>query len=324
MTPIDQSGSRAFHSSTPAVAPRANLSQNRPLVALHSLRSILVSIDLEHLRTFLEVGRTRHFGKAADNLFVTQSTVSARIRMLEERLGLALFTRTRNDIQLTAAGNRLQRYAESIVTTWNRARQEIAVEPEGQSVLAVAGMPSLWDIVLQDWLHRVYHGVSEVVLQAEALAPELIARRLLDGSLDLGFVFEAPPVTGLESTEIAEIDLILVSTQPNLDTEQALGRGYVLVDWGSAFAAAHARFFPAHPTPALRMGLGRMAREFLLSCGGAAYLASPMIEADLKAKRLHLVTDAPVIRRNASALFSADTDKSELVAQVLTQFGAGT
>ncbi|WP_082880488.1 MULTISPECIES: LysR family transcriptional regulator [unclassified Oleiphilus] len=39
-------------------------------------------MDIELLRTFLEVKNTRHFGKAAENLYLTQAAVSARIKQL--------------------------------------------------------------------------------------------------------------------------------------------------------------------------------------------------------------------------------------------------
>ena len=42
-------------------------------------------MDIEILKTFLEVARVRHFGKASESLFITQSAVSARIRLLEEK-----------------------------------------------------------------------------------------------------------------------------------------------------------------------------------------------------------------------------------------------
>ncbi|MEX2517286.1 MAG: LysR family transcriptional regulator, partial [Gammaproteobacteria bacterium] len=45
-------------------------------------------MDVDLLKTFLEVQRTRHFGRAADNLFLTQSAISARIRQLEDELGV--------------------------------------------------------------------------------------------------------------------------------------------------------------------------------------------------------------------------------------------
>ncbi|MEI4270070.1 MAG: LysR family transcriptional regulator, partial [Candidatus Dasytiphilus stammeri] len=63
-------------------------------------------VNTELLKTFLEVSRTLHFGKAAELLYLTQSAVSFRIRQLENQLGVILFTRHRNKIRLTAAGIR--------------------------------------------------------------------------------------------------------------------------------------------------------------------------------------------------------------------------
>lgn len=61
-------------------------------------------VDTELLKTFPEVSRTRHFGRAAEALYLTQSAVSFRIRQLENQLGVNLFTRHRNNIRLTTAG----------------------------------------------------------------------------------------------------------------------------------------------------------------------------------------------------------------------------
>ena len=74
-------------------------------------------MDTELLKTFLEVSRTRHFGRAAESLYLTQSAVSFRIRQLENQLGANLFTRHRNNIRLTPAGERLLPYAESLMNT---------------------------------------------------------------------------------------------------------------------------------------------------------------------------------------------------------------
>lgn len=60
-------------------------------------------MDTELLKTFLEVSRTRHFGRAAEALYLTQSAVSFRIRQLENQLGVNLFTRHRNNIRLTSS-----------------------------------------------------------------------------------------------------------------------------------------------------------------------------------------------------------------------------
>ena len=83
-------------------------------------------MDTDLLRTFIEVSKTRHFGRAAENLYLTQSAVSFRIRQLEQQLGVSLFARHRNNIQLTQSGEHLLPYAETILQTLGRAKQTLA------------------------------------------------------------------------------------------------------------------------------------------------------------------------------------------------------
>ena len=109
-------------------------------------------MDVDRARTFLEIIHTGSFLKAADRLHVTQTTVSARIRTLEESLGKRLFVRSRNGVTLTAAGREFERYAQSFVQVWERARQQLSVPPGRTSVVALGGELSLWNPVLLDWL----------------------------------------------------------------------------------------------------------------------------------------------------------------------------
>ena len=111
-------------------------------------------MDLELLRTFLEVNRTRHFGEAAEALHLTQAAVSARIKQLESLLGARLFDRLRRDIRLTPEGSRLIRHADLLISGWRKARQEVSFGG-AQQQLAVGGSLRLWDVLLQDWFHRV-------------------------------------------------------------------------------------------------------------------------------------------------------------------------
>ncbi len=277
-------------------------------------------MDIDLLKTFLEVYRTRHFGRTAENLYLTQSAVSARIRLLEETLGAPLFTRTRNDIQLTPAGTRLLKYAEPILNAWNRARQDAALVDEDTVSFAIGASNSLWDILLQDWTHTLYRELPRVALQAEAHSPEVLIRRLLDRALDIGFMFEPPQMAELQVRDIAQIKLIMVADRPHLTAREAVGHGYIMADWGTSFAIAHARHFPDMPPPAIRMGLGRMALAFLLQNGGATYLAEQMVSESLQSGRLYRVEDAPVIDRQVYAVYPLSSDRKALLEQVLIFF----
>ena len=90
-------------------------------------------MNTDLLRTFLEVAKTRHFGHAAENLYLTQSAVSSRIKQLEITLGVALFTRQRNNILLTHSGDRLLPHAENLLAAWQIAMQEVGA-PSNQSM----------------------------------------------------------------------------------------------------------------------------------------------------------------------------------------------
>jgi len=77
-------------------------------------------LDTELLRTFIEVYRMRSFTRAAQNLCVTPSAVSARVRLLEGEMGRSLLSRNSQRVQLTPAGERLLRHSMTIVeTSWS-------------------------------------------------------------------------------------------------------------------------------------------------------------------------------------------------------------
>lgn len=274
-------------------------------------------MDIDNLRTFLEVCRTRHFGHASRHLFVTQSAISSRIRLLEEELGAELFTRARNNIQLTKAGKKLQKFAESIVLDWEEAKQRIALEEKEQIVLSVGSISTLWDILLQTWIQRMMTAMSNLAFRGETLNSESLIRGLLARIIDVGFIFEPPQIAELLSQEVAVIELVMVSTKQGESALEATKNGYVMVDWGTAFSINHARWFPDIPIPQLQLDLGRLVVDMLLKKGGAAYLAKPMIQGLIKQKKIFVVEDAPVFNRFAYAVYSNKNENIPIIEKSL-------
>jgi len=75
-----------------------------------------LSIDFRHLETFCRVAELKSFSKAADDLFLTQPTISGHILSLEQSLSLRLFDRTAREVRLTKAGEVFLGYALKILT----------------------------------------------------------------------------------------------------------------------------------------------------------------------------------------------------------------
>ncbi len=274
-------------------------------------------MDIILLKTFLEVVKRRHFGKAADILCITQSAVSARIKLLESQLGQQLLVRHRKEIQLTQAGHRLLRHAETIVSGWERARQEIALAPSFSSTLAVGLAQDLWPILLRNWVAQMRTQEPAIALRIETHPGETLVHRLTNHLLDIAFMFEPPLLPGLETEQVLDVPLVLVASRPGLSAAEAMAADYLLVDWGSAFALRHAELFADLPTPAIKVNAGMLAVDLLLSMGGSAYLSQRMVQAQIDQQRLFLVPDAPVISRFAFAVYSPQSQRLESIRQAL-------
>ena len=257
----------------------------------------------------------RHFGKAASNLFVTQSAVSARIRQLEAKLGVQLFTRERNNIQPTAAGQKFYSHAESILNAWNHAQLNIALEDDKRSHLVIAGTPSLWDILLSGWIAKINKQFPDVVLSCEAMSQDTLFRGLVEGTVDVGFTYE-PPHQEFISVKTIPINLVMVSSHPKLKAQQAVATDYVYVDWGTSFATAHASYFSDSPIPPVRIGLSHIALDLINKRGGSAYLPEKLVQAGIKSGSLYKVLDAPTIRREAHAILREGSENEILIQEI--------
>ncbi|MCK5001850.1 MAG: LysR family transcriptional regulator [Gammaproteobacteria bacterium] len=274
-------------------------------------------MDIEQLKTFLEVERMRNFRKAAENLCISPSAISARIRQLEQTLGLALFRRDRQKVSLTPAGERFERHARFILGAWERAHEEIALSDQVDKRLTVAGVTSLWEILLQDWLNNIHCNAPLIGLRAEASAYEGIVQKLEQGSIDLGFLYEPPQLRDMVVQEVGDVSLIMVSEEKNISVDDALSEGYIRVDWGTQFTSLHEDYFPQRPIAAVRANIASIALGLIDNCGGAAYLPTSLVNEKLEQGKLFKVEDAPEIPLKAYAIFHMHGEHRNLIEQLL-------
>lgn len=274
-------------------------------------------MDINALKTFLEVAKTRHFGHAAEQLFVTQSTVSARIKTLEENLGCELFIRERSNLHLSKSGEALIPHAKSIMTLWGRARQELVMPQGARDTLVIGGLSGLWDITLQDWLAVIAGRYPSLALVADIFSASTLVDRIMNGTMDVAFLYDAPQGLNLISQPLATIQLRLVSSQPKQSVEQALGEQFVNVNWGLNFAVQFASTFPDVAGSSLTTGLGRIALNHIKNHAGSAYLAEPTVQQAVHDKQIYYVADAPIFQRNAYAIYHRENDKSDLIQSLI-------
>jgi len=274
-------------------------------------------MDVEQLKTFLEVERMRNFRKAAENLCISPSAISARIRQLENTLGLPLFRRDRQNVNLTPAGERFERHARFIIGAWERAHEEIALSEQVDKRLTIAGVNSLWEIMLQNWLNNIHCNAPLIGLRAEASTSKRISQKLEQGAIDLGFLYEPPQLRDMILQEVGDVSLIMVSEEQNQSIDDALAEGYIRIDWGTQFASLHEDYFPQRPIAAVRANVGNIALGLIENCGGAAYLPASLVNEKLEQGKLFKVKEAPEIPLKAYAVFHMHGEHRLLIEQLL-------
>lgn len=268
-------------------------------------------MHIEQIRTFLEVAATGNFNRAAENLNVTQSTVSARIRTLEERLGRPLFARSHAGAQLTPAGRQLQRYAANLQRLWQRAEQDIALPRGYRASLGLGSQVSLWERLILRWIPWMRRSAPDVALRVEADYSTSLMRQLVDGVLDIGVMYQPRQTPGLVVEELLVEQLILVSTR-EYEAGQPWIQDYVFVDWGRQYRIAHNEAFPGL-APAVSVGLGPLGLRYILANGGAGYFPVRVVRPLLAEGRVFRVPETPVMRRPAYVVYDASPADSELL-----------
>lgn len=159
-----------------------------------------MAVTLKQLVYFLAVADSGRFVQAAAEVRIAQPTLSRQIQALEDDLGETLFTRGRDHVTLTSAGETLLPLARRIAADVETARLEIA-ELGGlrRGRLRVGATPSLCVGVLADVLaifHSSYPGIS---LQIREGGSQDLVAGLEDGQLDLALVIHQQQRAGTPS-----------------------------------------------------------------------------------------------------------------------------
>ncbi len=266
-------------------------------------------MDSELLKTFLEVSRTRHFGRAAESLYLTQSAVSFRIRQLETQLGTSLFTRHRNNIRLTPAGERLVPYAESLMNTWLQAKKEISHASQ-HTELSIGATASLWEGYLTDWVEELYNQHDELRLEARVSTRQSLVKQLHSRELDLLIATEPPKMDEFESTIIGSIELQLMASQKNIALTKY---NYIKLEWGADFHPKNESVLAQDDTPVMITTSAHIARQLLSVSLSATFLPEHWIVQYPGLKTL----SETVIIKPLYAVWLQKNDQQALINQLI-------
>lgn len=264
-------------------------------------------MDVDVARTFLEVVKAGSFVNAAANLHLTQTAVSARIRVLEAQLKRPVFVRGKTGVRLTPAGEQFLRFATTLVQVWERARSAVALPPGRETVVTIGAELSLWDPMLRRWLVWMRGQCPEYAIKARIGSAGHLVEQVQDGLLDVAVLYDAPHRPGLVSELLFEEKLVFIRTldPPCLSEED----GYVQIDWGEEFGAGVRAAFPERPNPQVEIGYGPLAFDYLLKVGGSGYFREGFVRPYLRQGLIEPVPGSPEFPYSAYMIHSSRAEE---------------
>lgn len=271
-------------------------------------------MDTELARTFLAITAAGSFMAAAERLHVTQSTISARIRTLEDELRCRLFVRNKAGASLTPAGRVFQKHAALLVRTVEHARRDVGIPAGFSAALTIGARLALWEGLLIDWLPRLRKAAPQVSVRAEIGFEADIMQGLIGGRIDIGVMYTPQSRPGLTVAPLFVEHLRLVTT--GRERRPALGPRYVLVDWGPEFHARHRAAFPGFAGAAITANIGWLAMRYILRNGGSGYFPDRIARPFLDEGRLRYVPGAPAFALPTYVVHLTEGDTGEIARAV--------
>jgi DNA-binding transcriptional LysR family regulator len=170
-------------------------------------------LQVEELHSFVVLADELHFGRASKRLFVSQPALSKQIRRLEEKVGGALFTRTRRKVEITEAGRVLLAGADKVLR-----EDEAALNLAKEAVLGRAGtlrigfgIASVSEILPRTIL-RFRKTYSQVELKMRDMSTPAQIAALVEGSIDIGILRLPIAHTELDSLPLFHEQLVVATS----------------------------------------------------------------------------------------------------------------
>jgi DNA-binding transcriptional LysR family regulator len=200
-----------------------------------------LQIDFRHLETFCRVASLKSFSKAAEDLFVTQPTVSGHILSLEQSLSLRLFDRTSREVRLTKAGEVFLKYASKILSSRKdllNALSEFSQGIRGELFLGASTIPG--EYILPGLVGDFKKEHPHFILSLKIADTKEIIQDVLQGDVEFGMIGAKLDHPSLRFEKYEEDEIIVVASsghplarKKRVDVEELLREPWIIREEGS-------------------------------------------------------------------------------------------
>lgn len=247
-------------------------------------------MDIEEVRTFIEVANCCSFSKAADVLHVVQSTVSNRVKSLEEYTGEQLLIRDKSGIRLTPAGKMFLNYAKQMQMLDENALKEIHMASAYEDCLNIASVQWTFSYLLESMLTEFSGRYPKIATNLTIAHSEEIIPLLQNQVYDLALISYKINNANLQSILFCKTRILFVGSaskfadlKDGIVREQLENIPLIYSDiWQNYLSYVAENLLPESKTFQVHCNMLDSAKAFCMSGIGCCFLPQVMIEKELE------------------------------------------
>jgi DNA-binding transcriptional LysR family regulator len=272
-------------------------------------------MDYVIAKTFLSICKTGTFGASAIEMNVTQTTITARIKSLENELKCSLFIRNKSGAKLTKNGQHFKSYAIQMVHTWDAAKRDLPLPINAKDSIAIGVDLTLWNPIAASWLVQINEATPELAVNIEVGASKELCEKVRTGGLDIALVHQPEYSSHIIVEHLLDEKLVRVQAKNKSEP-------YLFVDWGAEYRRLHDTALPELARSNLSISLGPAALQVILKAGGSGYFRTRVVNRYLEQGILTLTPNSPQFSYPVYLICYAkkDIDMTVIKQQLLNVF----
>lgn len=255
-------------------------------------------MQIELLDTFLDLVDTRSFHRTAERLDITQSTVSARLLVLEQAIGARLFSRSRAGTQLTTEGLKFLPHARGLRHAWTEAQRSVAPAGDAAVSLRIGIQHDLAAGRIGGWMGAFRKALPDCAFYIEPDYSIQMCQDVAKGALDFAILYSPQPQPDLHFASVGEMGYRLISSTGPRRADLRPDR-YIRASYSPAFDAAHAQSLPEMSATPFASGQEAAVAGLLQSLGGAGFVLERTAAAMIETGKFVAVIDIDPISQPA-------------------------
>ena len=169
-------------------------------------------MHIEYLKYFFEVASVKSISKVANSCHISQPALSQQIQRLEDSLGFKLLERSNRGVELTEAGQIVEKYARNLIKAYDNMVEDLAAINKKNCTMRIEACPTVATYALPCTVYKIKEEFPNYSYCLTSNLSEEVEHNILKDECDVGFVQGKPMDVDLISSKVGTDRMVLVAS----------------------------------------------------------------------------------------------------------------